>query len=78
MRDVIRELGLTNTRHDVVWPFCICMIRAGTTLPDAGLLTIEDAETGELLELDSKRRTVCASGLPHREMRSGWRNWIAR
>jgi hypothetical protein len=27
-------------------------------LPDAGLVTIEDAETGELLELDSKRTGV--------------------
>ena len=27
-------------------------------LPDAGLVTIEDAETGELLELDSARETV--------------------
>ena len=27
-------------------------------LPNAGLLTIEDAETGELLELDSGRTTV--------------------
>jgi hypothetical protein len=29
-----------------------------STLPDAGLLTIEDAETGELLELDSARNAV--------------------
>ena len=27
-------------------------------LPDAGLLTIEDAETGEILELDSARSSV--------------------
>jgi len=27
-------------------------------LPDAGLVTIEDAETGELLEVDSGRRGV--------------------
>ncbi len=56
-RDVIQELGLTNTRHDVV---CLHLHDPReSTLPDAGLLTIEDAETGELLELDSKRSSVC-------------------
>jgi hypothetical protein len=29
-----------------------------SVLPNAGLLTIEDAETGELLEVDSTRATV--------------------
>lgn len=55
-RDVIAELGITNTRHDVV---CLHLHdpREGT-LPDAGLVTIEDAETGELLELDSTRGAV--------------------
>jgi uncharacterized protein (DUF58 family) len=55
-RDVIQELGITNTRHDVV---CLHLHdpREGE-LPDAGLVTIEDAETGELLELDSTRSTV--------------------
>ena len=55
-RDVIAELGLTNTRHDVV---CLHLHDPReSTLPNAGLLTIEDAETGELLELDSTRSTV--------------------
>jgi uncharacterized protein (DUF58 family) len=55
-RDVIQELGLTNTRHDVV---CLHLHDPReSTLPDAGLLTIEDAETGELLELDSTRISV--------------------
>jgi uncharacterized protein (DUF58 family) len=55
-RDVIQELGLTNTRHDVV---CLHLHDPReSTLPDAGLLTIEDAETGELLELDSNRSSV--------------------
>ena len=55
-RDVIQELGLTNSRHDLV---CLHLHdpREGT-LPGAGLLTIEDAETGELLELDSGRAGV--------------------
>jgi uncharacterized protein (DUF58 family) len=55
-RDVITELGLTNTRHDVV---CLHLHDPRESeLPDAGLVTIEDAETGELLELDSARRGV--------------------
>jgi len=55
-RDVIAELGLTNTRHDVV---CLHLHDPReSALPDAGLLTIEDAETGELLELDSHRDAV--------------------
>jgi len=55
-RDVISELGLTNTRHDLV---CLHLNDPReTVLPDAGLLTIEDAETGELMELDSVRTSV--------------------
>jgi uncharacterized protein (DUF58 family) len=55
-RDVIAELGLTNTRHDVV---CLHLHDPReSTLPEAGLVTIEDAETGELLELDSGRSSV--------------------
>jgi len=55
-RDVIAELGLTNTRHDVV---CLHLHDPReSTLPDAGLVTIEDAETGELLELDSARNSI--------------------
>ncbi|HEV2692425.1 MAG TPA: DUF58 domain-containing protein [Verrucomicrobiae bacterium] len=55
-RDVIAELGLTNTRHDVI---CLHLHDPRESeLPDAGLVTIEDAETGELLELDSARSGV--------------------
>jgi uncharacterized protein (DUF58 family) len=55
-RDVVAELGLTNMRHDVV---CLHLHDPRESeLPDAGLVTIEDAETGELLELDSGRASV--------------------
>src|SRR3989441_1670638 len=55
-RDLLQELGLTNARHDLV---CLHLHDPReSTLPPAGLLTIEDAETGELLELDSSRATV--------------------
>jgi uncharacterized protein (DUF58 family) len=57
-RDVIQEIGLTNARHDLV---CVHLHDPReSTLPPAGLLTIEDAETGELLELDSGRSAVRA------------------
>jgi uncharacterized protein (DUF58 family) len=55
-RDVIQELGITNARHDLV---CLHLHDPRESrLPDAGLLTIEDAETGEILELDSHRTAV--------------------
>jgi uncharacterized protein (DUF58 family) len=55
-RDVIQELGITNARHDLV---CLHLHDPREScLPDAGLLTIEDAETGEILELDSQRGAV--------------------
>ncbi len=55
-RDALHDLGLTNARHDLV---CVHLHDPReSTLPPAGLLTIEDAETGELLELDSARAGV--------------------
>jgi uncharacterized protein (DUF58 family) len=55
-RDVIQEIGLTNVRHDMI---CVHLHDPReSVLPSAGLLTIEDAETGELLEVDSSRAVV--------------------
>jgi uncharacterized protein (DUF58 family) len=55
-RDVLQELGLTNARHDLV---CIHLHDPRESeLPAAGLITLEDAETGELLEVDSNRSLV--------------------
>jgi uncharacterized protein (DUF58 family) len=55
-RDTLQEIGLTNARHDLV---CVHLHDPReSTLPPAGLLTVEDAETGELLELDSSRAAV--------------------
>jgi uncharacterized protein (DUF58 family) len=55
-RDTLQEIGLTNARHDLV---CVHLHDPRESeLPPAGLLTIEDAETGELLEIDSSRATV--------------------
>jgi len=55
-RDTLQEVGLTNARHDLI---CLHLHDPlESNLPEAGLLTIEDAETGELLELDSNRGVV--------------------
>src|SRR6187551_818440 len=55
-RDAIQEIGLTNARHDLI---CVHLHDPReSSLPRAGLLTVEDAETGELLELDTNRAAV--------------------
>jgi uncharacterized protein (DUF58 family) len=55
-RDVLQEIGLTNARHDLI---CLHLHDPRETdLPAAGLLTIEDSETGEMVELDSQRASV--------------------
>ena len=55
-RDVVQEIGMTNARHDLV---CVHLHDPReSSLPGAGLLTVEDAETGELLELDTSRASV--------------------
>jgi uncharacterized protein (DUF58 family) len=55
-RDALQEVGLTNVRHDLV---CLHLHDPReSVLPPAGLLTVEDAETGELVELDSSRSAV--------------------
>ncbi|HTL55844.1 MAG TPA: hypothetical protein VL361_09200, partial [Candidatus Limnocylindrales bacterium] len=52
----LQEIGLTNARHDLV---CVHLHDPReSTLPSAGLVTLEDAETGELLEVDSNRAAV--------------------
>lgn len=50
-RDLFTEIGQTNARHDLV---CLHLTDPRErTLPPAGLLTIEDAETGEQFEVDT-------------------------
>jgi hypothetical protein len=52
----LHEIGLTNSRHDLV---CLHLHDPRESLlPKAGLVTLEDSETGELLELDSGRAGV--------------------
>jgi len=55
-RGTLQEVGLTNARHDLV---CIHLHDPReSVLPPSGLLTVEDAETGEMLEVDSSRAVV--------------------
>ena len=55
-RDAVHELGLTNSRHDLI---CVHLHDPRESkLPSAGLLTMEDAETGELVEVDTSRSTT--------------------
>jgi len=55
-RNLAQEIGMTNSRHDLI---CIHLHDPRESeLPNAGLLTIEDMETGEILELDSIRPSV--------------------
>lgn len=55
-RSSVEEIGLSNARHDLV---CVHLHDPRESeLPAAGLLTIEDAETGEMIELDTNRAQV--------------------
>ncbi len=63
-RDLFHEIGQTNMRHDLV---CLHLHDPReTALPAAGLLVIEDAETGETFEIDTAReqtrRAFAAAG----------------
>ena len=55
-RDLFQEIGRTNAWHDLV---CLQVndVRE-KAIPSSGLLTIEEAETGEVLELDSTREST--------------------
>jgi uncharacterized protein (DUF58 family) len=54
--DLFTEIGRTHARHDLI---CIHLSDPREhMLPPAGLLTIEDAETGEHLEVDTIRTAV--------------------
>jgi uncharacterized protein (DUF58 family) len=55
-RDVVQEMGFANARHDLI---CVHINDPRELeLPDAGIIALEDAETGELLLADSTRLTT--------------------
>lgn len=72
--DCSRALAIANQRHD-----CIAVTLADPremTLPDVGFLTLRDAETDELIELDTRHpkvRALFAKAADQREqMLTGW------
>jgi uncharacterized protein (DUF58 family) len=68
--DCSRALSIANQRHD-----CIAVTLADpreSTLPDVGFLTLRDAETDELVELDTRHpqvRSLFAKAAQKRELR---------
>jgi uncharacterized protein (DUF58 family) len=54
--DFERNLALTRTRHDLI-PVHISDPRE-TSLPDVGLIELEDAETGERILVDTHNRRI--------------------
>jgi uncharacterized protein (DUF58 family) len=72
--DCSRALAIANQRHD-----CVAVTMGDPreiSLPDVGFLTLRDAETDELLELDTRHprvRALFAKTAAQREQRlSGW------
>jgi uncharacterized protein (DUF58 family) len=54
--NLFNTLALTNQRHDLI---CIALTDPRESeLPNVGLITLEDAETGEMVELDTGSRRV--------------------
>jgi uncharacterized protein (DUF58 family) len=68
-----RDLSLTRSRHDLI-PVRISDPRE-SSLPDVGLIELEDAETGERVLVDTRRRKIrdafAASGRGEQESLSG-------
>jgi uncharacterized protein (DUF58 family) len=57
--DFSRELSVTSRRHDLI---ALPVIDPGEeNLPNVGLLTLEDAETGEQIEVDTSDRSLRAA-----------------
>jgi uncharacterized protein (DUF58 family) len=66
--DFSRELSVTSRRHDLI---AIPVIDPREEeLPDVGLLTLEDAETGEQIEIDTSDRNVRKKFLDAAEQRT--------
>lgn len=56
---MVAALGQLNARHDVA---CVHLLDSRTrTLPDVGVLALEDAETGEVAEVDTGSASVRAA-----------------
>jgi len=54
--DLMKSLTLTNQRHDLI---CVDISDPRETeLPNVGIVTLEDAETGELIEIDTGNKKL--------------------
>lgn len=54
--DLVKTITLTNKRHDLI---CIDLSDPREfELPNVGIITLEDAETGELVEIDTSNRQI--------------------
>jgi uncharacterized protein (DUF58 family) len=71
--DFERDLALTRSRHDLI-PVRVSDPREAA-LPDVGLIELEDAETGERVLVDTRRRKIrdafAATGRGEQESLSG-------
>ncbi len=71
--DFERDLALTRSRHDLI-PVRISDPRE-SSLPDVGLIELEDAETGERVLVDTRRRRIrdafAATGRDEQESLAG-------
>jgi len=71
--DFEHDLALTQSRHDLI-PVRISDPRE-VSLPDVGLIELEDAETGERIMVDTRRRKIrdafAATGRGETELLSG-------
>ena len=54
--EVFKKLSLTNRRHDLISIALSDPCEAN--LPNVGLLTLEDAETGEIIEIDTGNASI--------------------
>ena len=69
--DFSRQLSVTSRRHDLI---AIPIVdRCEEELPDVGLITLEDAETGEQVEIDTSNRAARAAYLKGIEQRRAGR-----
>jgi uncharacterized protein (DUF58 family) len=58
-RNLLSDLGMSNARHDLV---CVHLVDPRETeIPAAGLVTLEDSETGEVIEVDAGRAATRSS-----------------
>ncbi|WP_269540324.1 DUF58 domain-containing protein [Cerasicoccus fimbriatus] len=54
--DLFRALGITNRRHDLTT--ILISDRREVELPDIGIISLEDAETGQLVDIDTSSAKV--------------------